>query len=54
VDVMIGLSWLINEITVVPKLLKLLNISHCTVTLDAMGCQRDIAEAIINKNHTIY
>lgn len=38
-----------NEITVVPKLLKLLNISHCTVTLDAMGCQRDIAETIINK-----
>jgi predicted transposase YbfD/YdcC len=37
-----------NEITIIPKLLKLLNIAHCTVTLDAMGCQRAIAETIIH------
>ncbi|HRE31634.1 MAG TPA: ISAs1 family transposase [Candidatus Berkiella sp.] len=38
-----------NEITVIPRLLKLLNIAHCTVTIDAMGCQKKIAEQIIEK-----
>lgn len=38
-----------NEITVVPKLLKLLSIANCTVTLDAMGCQKTIAKEIIKK-----
>ena len=38
-----------NEITAVPKLLKLLDITDCIVTLDAMHCQKSIAEAIINK-----
>lgn len=38
-----------NEITVLPRLLKLLNIAHCTVTIDAMGCQKKIAEQIIEK-----
>ena len=36
-----------NEITAIPKLLKLLDISGCIVTIDAMGCQKKIAEAII-------
>lgn len=35
-----------NEITAIPELLKLLNIKGCTVTLDAMGCQKDIAAQI--------
>lgn len=35
-----------NEITVLPKLLKMLDITTCTVTLDAMGCQRKIASQI--------
>jgi predicted transposase YbfD/YdcC len=35
-----------NEITAIPELLRLLNIANCTVTLDAMGCQTRIAQAI--------
>lgn len=35
-----------NEITAVPELLKLLDIQGCIVTLDAMGCQKDIARQI--------
>ncbi len=38
-----------NEITAIPELLKLLEIKGCLVTLDAMGCQRDIARAIVEK-----
>jgi predicted transposase YbfD/YdcC len=35
-----------NEITAIPELLKLLNIRGCTVTIDAMGCQTEIAAQI--------
>lgn len=35
-----------NEITAVPKLLRALELSGCIVTLDAMGCQKDIAKEI--------
>lgn len=35
-----------NEITAVPLLLKLLDIEGCTVTIDAMGCHTQIAQAI--------
>jgi predicted transposase YbfD/YdcC len=35
-----------NEITAIPELLRLLDVSGCTVTIDAMGCQRHIAQAI--------
>ena len=38
-----------NEITALPKLLKLLDLQGATVTLDAMGCQRAIAEQIIQQ-----
>lgn len=38
-----------NEITVIPELLALLDIEGATVTLDAMGCQTAIAEAIIEQ-----
>jgi predicted transposase YbfD/YdcC len=37
-----------NEITAIPQLLKLLEISGCLVTIDAMGCQTEIAQAIID------
>jgi predicted transposase YbfD/YdcC len=37
-----------NEITAVPELLQLLELKGCIVTLDAMGCQRKIAEEIID------
>lgn len=36
-----------NEITAIPALLKLLDITGDTITIDAMGCQREIAEQII-------
>lgn len=35
-----------NEITAIPKLLELLTLDGCIVTIDAMGCQRDIAKKI--------
>lgn len=35
-----------NEITAIPELLKLLNLQGCTVTIDAMGCQKEIAGQI--------
>jgi predicted transposase YbfD/YdcC len=38
-----------NEITAIPKLLKMLEIKGCIVTIDAMGCQVDIAETIVGK-----
>jgi len=42
-----------NEITAIPKLLKLLEIKGCIITIDAMGCQKEIAaqiHEIINLN----
>ena len=39
-----------NEITAIPKLLDMLEISGCIVTIDAMGTQKEIAEKIISKN----
>lgn len=36
-----------NEITAIPKLLELLNLKGAIVTLDAMGCQREIAGKIL-------
>ena len=36
-----------NEITAIPKLLELLEVSGCLVTIDAMGCQVEIASKII-------
>lgn len=36
-----------NEITVIPELLELLDVSECTVTIDAMGTQKKIAQKII-------
>ncbi len=38
-----------NEITAIPELLKILEIKGCLVSLDAMGCQREIADKIIKK-----
>jgi predicted transposase YbfD/YdcC len=36
-----------NEITAIPRLLELLDLHGCIVTIDAMGCQREIAERIV-------
>jgi predicted transposase YbfD/YdcC len=38
-----------NEITAIPKLLDALELSRTVVTIDAMGCQRAIAEKIVDK-----
>src|SRR6202035_3441732 len=38
-----------NEIVAIPALLEMLAIEGAIVTLDAMGCQRDIAKAILDK-----
>jgi predicted transposase YbfD/YdcC len=39
-----------NEIIAIPKLLELLTIEGAIVTIDAMGCQREIARTILDKN----
>jgi len=38
-----------NEITAIPELLDLLTLQGSTITIDAMGCQREIAKKIIQK-----
>lgn len=38
-----------NEITAIPKLIQLLELNGCIVTIDAMGCQKEIARLLINK-----
>lgn len=38
-----------NEITAIPKLLEVLSLAGCIVTIDAMGCQKEIAQAILDK-----
>ena len=54
-----------NEITAIPQLLKMLDVTGATVTIDAMGCQKAIAQVIteqgadyvlaLKKNHsTLY
>lgn len=43
-----------NEITAIPQLLAMLELAGSTVTIDAMGCQREIAGQIIRqKGHYI-
>lgn len=36
-----------NEITAIPELLRILELSGCIITCDAMGCQKNIAKEII-------
>ena len=38
-----------NEITAIPELLKLLEITGCIVTIDALGCQTAIAQQIVSQ-----
>lgn len=37
-----------NEITAIPRLLEILTLKGCIVTIDAMGCQQEIAAKIID------
>ena len=39
-----------NEITAIPKLLEMLVLDGSVVTIDAMGCQKKIAEKIVDNN----
>jgi len=38
-----------NEITAIPALLELLELSGCIVTIDAIGCQKEIAKQIVDQ-----
>ncbi len=38
-----------NEITAIPKLLEMLDIKGATITIDAMGCQTEIGEKVIEQ-----
>jgi predicted transposase YbfD/YdcC len=38
-----------NEITAIPALLDLLDVEGCLISIDAMGCQKDIAQKILDK-----
>jgi predicted transposase YbfD/YdcC len=38
-----------NEITAIPRLLEMLDIRGCVITIDAMGCQKKIAEQIVDQ-----
>jgi len=38
-----------NEITAIPELLRVLDLTGCIVTIDAMGCQREIATTILDQ-----
>jgi len=38
-----------NEITAIPQLLDLLDLKDCVVTIDAAGCQKNIAAQVVDK-----
>ena len=38
-----------NEITAIPELLQVLDVQGCIVTIDAMGCQKAIAQQIVEQ-----
>jgi predicted transposase YbfD/YdcC len=38
-----------NEITAIPELLRVLELQGCIVTIDAIGCQTDIAQTIVDR-----
>lgn len=42
-----------NEITAIPELLEALHIKGLLVSIDAMGCQREIAEKIVHKGRRL-
>lgn len=42
-----------NEITAIPDLIKVLDLSGCIVTIDAMGCQKEIVKLITEQNALI-
>lgn len=43
-----------NEITAIPELLKILDLKGALLTIDAIGCQKDIVEQIVTENQANY
>ena len=43
-----------NEITAIPQLLNLLDLKNKVITIDAMGCQHEIAKQIVDKRGDIF
>lgn len=39
-----------NELTAIPELLRVLTLSGCIVTIDAIGCQSEIVKSIVAQN----
>ena len=39
-----------NEITAIPRLLQMLELKGCIVTIDAMGCQKEVAQGILDRD----
>lgn len=39
-----------NEITAIPELIKVMELSFCIVTIDAMGCQKEIFKLILEQD----
>ena len=35
-----------NEITAIPQLLRVLDLAGCIITIDAIGCQKEIAAQV--------
>jgi hypothetical protein len=38
-----------NELTAIPELIEMLEIAGSVITIDAMGCQKDITSLIVKK-----
>lgn len=38
-----------NEITAIPQLIQILELAGCLVTIDAIGCQKEIAQTIVDQ-----
>jgi predicted transposase YbfD/YdcC len=43
-----------NEITAIPELLSMLELSGCIITIDAMGCQTEIVKQIVKEKEADY
>jgi predicted transposase YbfD/YdcC len=43
-----------GSITAIVQLFAALNIAGCIVTIDAMGCQKEIAQDIVEKEGSMY
>lgn len=43
-----------NEITAIPSLLKMIEVKGAIITIDAMGCQKQIAKQIVKENKADY